>query len=524
LGHWRRWRGSRIGAVFALRPRSSKEPRNEPDGGRPAPEHPGRSHTTRDHHLAVGAASAVGVLALVTRLPAAFRYSLWEDEVASARIIVQRSPVGFIRRVVGTESIPPVWYAIGWAAHMLYVPVLDVRLVSVLSGALLAALVVLYAHRFLPLPGATFAGVLAAVGWQFFRHGWELRPYALFALVSFAFVVLLYDAALRPTKGRFVSLAVCVAVGALTHYFFLFTLAAGLTWLLSAAELRPVRRSVYGAFAVGLVPFFIWLPAFVYQYRHGKFWWIGPFREETVAYIYGSLFDRSIDQANVSSRDALIAAALLTLVLAGSVRLWRSSLEGRLCACAALLPVLLSASIWRLGPHIFAARNLIGAAPFACVAIGSTFSFTPRRVGAALAAIGAALACVSYYNSRAGPPDYESVARALAEEGWHTGDPILIFGPAPAYLHPLDWYLPGKPRLAIAQPRTSGRCNFVYVVSVGGRARALARRASVPPKRINRILVARLQWSSSIWAELSLRDGEIAASSRKVPPCVRLPS
>jgi hypothetical protein len=489
-------------------------------GPRPVHAHRARSHT-RDHRLAVGAASAVAVLALVVRLPAALGYSLWEDEVASARIIVQTSPVGLLRRVVGTESIPPVWYGIGWAAHRLHVPVVDVRLVSVFSGALLAALLVLYAHRFLALPQATFAGVLAAVGWQFFRHGWELRAYALFALVSFVFVVLLRDAALQPTRRRLAMLAVCVAVGALTHYFFLFTLAAGLAWLVVSAELRPTRRSVFGALAVGLVPFFVWFPAFVSQYRHGKFSWIGPFHKETVAYVYGSLFDRSIDQTNVAWADAVTALALLALVLAGSVRLWRSSLEGRLCACAAVLPVMLSAGVWRLGPHVFAARNVVGAAPFACVAVASTFSFAPRRLAAALAGICAAVACINYYDSRAGPPDYESVAQALVKAGWRVPDPILIFGPAHAYLHPLDWYLPGHPRLSIAEPRSGRRCNAVYVVSVGGRAHALARSGTSPPVRIKSILVAQVRWGESIWAEVRLRRGAIAASTRELPPCVR---
>ena len=57
-----------------------------------------------------------------------------------------------------------------------------VRLLSVLFSAVLVALVVIYARRFLELWAAALAGLLVTVGFQFVLHGKELRPYALLLL------------------------------------------------------------------------------------------------------------------------------------------------------------------------------------------------------------------------------------------------------------------------------------------------------------------------------------------------------
>jgi hypothetical protein len=125
-----------------------------------------------------------GTVAAAVRLPGVYGRPFWEDEVASAKIIVQPTFLDMLRRVAHTESTPPLWYALAWLAHQAGVPVQSDRLLSVVSGALLAAAVVALAHRFVALPLATVAGLMSALGGEFVLHGAELRAYELFALLS----------------------------------------------------------------------------------------------------------------------------------------------------------------------------------------------------------------------------------------------------------------------------------------------------------------------------------------------------
>jgi hypothetical protein len=475
------------------------------------------TNVSRRAWAAPAVAAGVAILAFAVRLPAALHFALWQDEVASGRILISPG-LSFLRRVVETESAPPAWYTLAWATHRLGVPVADVRVLSVLFGSMLAALVVLYARSLVSLPASALAGVLAALGWQFVMHGWELRAYALFALASFLFVLAFEAAAEHPTQRRLLLVGVAVAVASLTHYFFVFTLAAALVWLWTSPPVRRTARPVTIACALGLIPLLVWTPAFFAQYHKGRFSWIGPFRGIDVVYLYGHIFSRSLPPGG---RGAVIGVGLLVLTLFGAVRLWRSSARGRLCAWVAVGPVVLSALVWAAGPHIFATRNLLGTGPFAAVAVGAAIDALPELLVPVVALAGVAIAVAGYVDSRAGPPDFDRVATALVAEGWSERDPILIFGPPHAYLHPLDWYLPRHDPLAIVRPNPGARCRRAYVVSVGGRGLGLARTSRAPSRRVKSVLVARVPWTDTIWARLRLGNGHAVASERFPPPCTR---
>src|SRR5712664_1930987 len=97
---------------------------------------------------------AVALVATAVRLPGVYTQAFWQDEVASARIINGPTFPGMLAHVARTESTPPLWYALGWLLRQAGTPMQDVRLLSVAAGALLAALVVDLARRFVPLPFA----------------------------------------------------------------------------------------------------------------------------------------------------------------------------------------------------------------------------------------------------------------------------------------------------------------------------------------------------------------------------------
>jgi hypothetical protein len=398
-------------------------------------------------------------------VPRAVEYSFWQDEVGAARVITRSSPLSMLRGVVGTENHPPGLYSFGWLLDSIGVPVVWHRALSVLAAMALSGLVVLYARRLLPLWAAALAGLGTALGWQFWRHGWELRPYSLLALMCLLYVLALEWAAEQPTRRRLALLAAAVAVGSMTHYFFLFTLGAGVIWVyLRKRQLRPLLLAI----AAGLVPLVVWLPAFYKQLTSDRFR-TPDFSLSSALETYGALFVRG----NVNG---VLALLVLGLVLFGALRLWRTSAAGRLCALCAVVPVAAASLVWLVGPDIYIVKNLIGAAPFAAVAIAAALTAT---------AAAAVLIVVAYVDKRAPIiPDYDLVAAALVREGWQEQDPILVFGPPYQLVHPLDWYLPGE-RLEVAG-WSGADCTSVYVVSVGGRGRALIDGAPVAARQPDR--------------------------------------
>ena len=71
----------------------------------------GRSDARR---ATVGVAAGVAVLAAAATLPGAIDLPLWQDEVASARVLLEESPAGVVDHVARTESTPPGWYLLAW--------------------------------------------------------------------------------------------------------------------------------------------------------------------------------------------------------------------------------------------------------------------------------------------------------------------------------------------------------------------------------------------------------------------------
>jgi hypothetical protein len=348
-------------------------------------------------------------------------------------------------------------------------------------------------------------------------HGWELRAYEWLALASLGFVLALEAAAERPTRRRLWVVAAVVAVGSMTHYFFLFTLAAGVGWLWLERS-RVAARRIGIAVAGGLVPLVCWLPAFDVQYRNEGFSWIGSFRVESVVDVYAYLFARGLPDWGPTAFGVLV----LAVVIVGAAALWSLGAGGRLCALACLGPVALSAFAWLAGAHIFVTRNLVGTGAFAATAIAAAAGLVPGRARLAAVAGIAALSVLGYQQAyKPSPPPYDRVADALVAEGWTPEAPILLFGSRYGYLHPLGWYLPGRPELAGLR-RGAAPSRFAVAVAVGGRARSLTDGA-VSQISVGRIVVARIGWRTSLWRYTASRGGSILGLEANPPPCTRPP-
>jgi hypothetical protein len=402
------------------------------------------------------AAVSLGIAAFLLRLPQALTDGLWQDEVASARILREPTLGRVLGHVARTESTPPLWYILGWLIHRAGVGIVDVRLVSAFFGGVLAALVVLLARRLLPLGPSVLAGALVTVGGHFAFAGRELRAYVLLALLSVAFALLLDRYLRRGTGGP--ALAAVVCAGALTHYFFVLTALSGAAW----AWLDPAaRRRAALWIAAGLAGAALWLPWALRQYRQDRYVWIGPFDWRVVANTALRLF-------TPFAHAEVFALAAVGVAVLGAVRLARLSPTGRLVAALALGPWLAAAVLWLADVRLYAQRNLIEIGAFLAIAVAALVA----KRAPLLVAVGVAALC-SYTVLQLQPQvPYAGIASTLVAEGWRPADPVLVFGSPYALRSPLEWYLPRDPRLVVV--RAPDRCREAYVVAGPDAARLLA--------------------------------------------------
>jgi hypothetical protein len=410
--------------------------------------------------LLAGALALLVALTVWARLPGALHESLWADEVYSARTIVAPSTREALYRV-SQESSPPGWFVLARVTSRLGAEPQTVRLLSVLFSAVLTVLVVLYARRRLPLPGALLAGLLAALAYQPVFHGKELRPYALLALLALGFVMALEAAAARPSRGRLALLAAVSVAGAMTHYFFLLPVAVGLLWLWTSGP-RARRWIVTGAALAGLVPLLAWVPKIAGQAGRVDTYF-SQVTWERVLRLYSNI----VSSLSVWERAGTgVRYVVLALVLAGAVVLARRA-EGRLAALMVVLPVGVAAAVSLLGVHVFTTRNLIVVSPFVFIALAALPSAIPSRALALAATVALAAGAVwsfSLDRQRDRTP-FDRVGEAMADFGWTGAEPVVLFGRALNQRAPLGWHLPGHPQLQPARARP-GRCERAYVVAV----------------------------------------------------------
>jgi hypothetical protein len=444
----------------------------------------------------VALALSLGLVSAALRLPRALTSPFWQDEVASARILDEHSFAGMLRHVVRTESTPPLWYALGWVVHRAGVPIYDVRLVSVAENFALVTLVVLLAARLVPLSLAAFAGLLVALGGEFSAQGRWIRAYELFALLAVALVFAAAAAAAEPTRVRLGGLAAVVAAGSLTHYFFLFTVAATFAWLCLDPGARPGRRRTAAAMGAGMVPFVLWSPAFAAQLEHRRYSWIGGFDARVVLETPLRLFTPFGSGAAGLAGTAIVCG----LCAWGAVRLWLYGAFGRLCACAIVVPLLLAAATWASGARVYAVRNMIGVGPFLAVAAVAGLGALPRSVrlvgipGVLILAVGSfAMA------QRPEGPVFNRIASALVAEGWRAGDAVVVFGNRSEFRSPLGWYLPRHPNLVAAT--ASPLRPPVFVVGAAGTLGSET--TDLASRRVANLVVARVGAAQGLDAELA---------------------
>jgi len=413
--------------------------------------------------LLVGATVVVGA----TRLS----QPLWLDEVASMRVITAPG-VGDVLHLVRTnESNPPLWYLMAHGVDRLVggmglgVTVLALRIVSLAESALLVGVTFVWVRRFMSLPQATLAGGILCFGSLLVDHSVELRAYTTLALLLVLSAKALEGASRRPTLARLGILALVDAAGAMTHYFFLLSLAAGVLWVCLTPLRLGTRVRLSLATGVATLPFLLWLPALADQVKAQHFGFIGPFDPHKLVTFWQIVFLQHLHAGRWAADLALVA---LLLVVVGTRRLLVKP-ETLLFGLYTVVPFTAAATLWALGQDIFDVRNLIGIAPFAAMAVATALRMRSPVASIVVTVAGVtamAAVLVSTQLSLHRTP-YDTVAARLTEHGWNRGDPVIFFGsPFPTF-NPVAWYLPHQPLLVRGRPSTqpSPRCQDVFVVS-----------------------------------------------------------
>lgn len=471
---------------------------------------------------------------LAVRVPGALHDALWQDEIGVERVVSQPSVAAAIDTIVHRESTPPAFYLLARTAdHVVtgLAPASRARAVRVLPLAFslgCTALTFLLALELLPLWGAALAGVLATFASELVVHGSELRSYSLLPFACVAFAVALEKAAARRSLLRLALLSLTVALGSLTHYFFLFTFAAGILWILVSRLPRAALIRVGVALAIGLVPLAVWSPNWLRQYQNGIYGTAPrPFNLGRVLDLFPSLLapqpfvtDTSLVTHSVISVGALLPVLVTLAVLVPSVLLLRRP-EGRLSGLFLVVPFVLVTSLVAVtGERVFSSRNLIGIAPFAAIALAWGCASLPWRRTAYAAGVlvgGLVVAGFSYGQVDFGRTPYDRIADTMLAQGFRPDEPISWFGNWGGHL-PVAWYLTSAeppdtwPRLVSARP-SGGTCRALEVVArtEAGRHWLTEHRADVvaeaslpsygdvpQARRGPDVIVARLRWRKGI--------------------------
>jgi mannosyltransferase len=298
--------------------------------------------------LVVGLTIAGGVLRF-TKLGESY----WYDEAVTVRL-ARSSFVSMIRALPGSESTPPLYYAIAWVwARIFGTNEVALRSLSALFGTAAIPVAAAAGRTFASGAAGALVGALAAASPFLIWYSQEARAYALYVLLSASSLLLFARARRSPSAPRIWLWAGASALAVWTEYFAGFLVVAEAAFLLADRRSRHFSRRPMLALAAAIA---LLLPLVYKQARNGHNSWIGQESpraraEDALRWFFG-----------LPSHLWWVAAtlAVLALVSAGLARA-----KGRraalvpltLAAACILLPLALRA----VGKDYWLARNVIDA-------------------------------------------------------------------------------------------------------------------------------------------------------------------
>ena len=203
-------------------------------------------------------ARSVQALAALTALAAILRFSTlhvqsyWFDEAATVGL-VKGSFGHMLSRIGGSESTPPLYYALAWVWSRLFGSAeVGLRSLSAVAGTAFVPVAYAAGARLVSRRTAVVIAALATVNPLLIWYSQEARSYALLLLLS-GLSFLFFVGLLREPRDRALVLWTLTSALALaTHYFAAFLVAPEAGWLLlRSRDRRGPALAVAALLAVG---------------------------------------------------------------------------------------------------------------------------------------------------------------------------------------------------------------------------------------------------------------------------------
>jgi mannosyltransferase len=215
------------------------------------------------------------ILAALVSLAIGLNQSVWFDEAYS--IFLAKQPVAELIRLTSIDGHPPLYYLLlkGWAAMFGFGELALRSLNAIMMGGVIVVAGLL-AKRLFGVRAALLTLPLLVVAPFMLRYGFEIRMYALAALIGIAATYVLVVARQTSNSRRqwllYATYAVLVALGVYTLYYTALLWVAHLVWLLWVT--LKDRQSLLSArwpaaFAASVILFIPWLPTFLSQLGNG---------------------------------------------------------------------------------------------------------------------------------------------------------------------------------------------------------------------------------------------------------------
>lgn len=215
------------------------------------------------------------IIFMVISLAIGLHQSVWFDEAYS--ILLAKQPPAQLVHLTSLDTHPPLYYLLlkGWAGIFGWSE-LALRSLSVIAAGLAVFVGGLFVRRVFGIRAALVTLPFIVFSPFLLRYGFEIRMYSLASLIGILATYVLVIA-LQTKPGRYQWLlyglyGVLVALGVYTLYYIALLWITHLIWLiwLARRQKQPIMSSAWvRAFALSVILFLPWLPAFVSQVGNG---------------------------------------------------------------------------------------------------------------------------------------------------------------------------------------------------------------------------------------------------------------
>ncbi len=206
------------------------------------------------------------ILAALVRFVDLQQESFWVDEIATVKLIAQRSFLQLWEQIQREEINPPLYFIGVWGWTRLFgASEWGVRSFSALLGWLAVFLFARLAQRVLPKPWDLFSTLLFSIAPAAVAFSREARMYALFLFFSLWVMLMFWDVLLKGDWKKALWAVIPMTLAMYTHPYGVFL---PLIWSIGVLRRRTVR-----VLWVWFVPALIASVAFVPWLLHWYQWW-----------------------------------------------------------------------------------------------------------------------------------------------------------------------------------------------------------------------------------------------------------